>query len=122
MSRQGVGLVRGQISLAASACPGSQLLSKPTYSDSIRSITTVIASLRSYPDVGEAMSDRWVSVTDVAEYLGISRDTIYRWIETKGLPAYRVGRHWKLKLEDVDRWVRQSGANEAASILRGSED
>jgi len=68
------------------------------------------------------MSDRWVSVTDVAEHLGISRDTIYRWIETKGLPAYRVGRHWKLKLEDVDRWVRQGGANEAASVRRGSED
>ena len=51
------------------------------------------------------MSDRWVSVTDAAEHLGISRDTIYRWIEAKGLPAYRVGRHWKLKLEEVDQWV-----------------
>lgn len=68
------------------------------------------------------MSDRWVSVTDVAEHLGISRDTIYRWIEAKGLPAYRVGRHWKLKLEEVDRWVREGGANEADDVWRGSED
>ena len=68
------------------------------------------------------MRDRWVSVTDVAEHLGISRDTIYRWIETKGLPAFRVGRHWKLKLEEVDRWVREGGANEAADVRRGSED
>ena len=32
------------------------------------------------------MSDRWVSVTDVAEHLGVARDTVYRWIESKGVP------------------------------------
>lgn len=47
---------------------------------------------------------------------------IYRWIEEKGLPAYRVGRHWKLKLEEVDQWVREGGASEAADGPRGSED
>lgn len=98
------------------------MLFKASYSDSIRAIATVIASLSPYPDDREAMSDRWVSVTDVAEHLGISRDTIYRWIEAKGLPAYRVGRHWKLKLEEVDRWVREGGANEAAYERRSSED
>jgi len=56
------------------------------------------------------MSDRWVSVTDVADHLGVARDTVYRWIESKELPAFRVGRHWKFKLEDVDRWVRDGGA------------
>ena len=58
------------------------------------------------------MSDRWVSVTDVADHLGVARDTIYRWIESKDLPAYRVGRHWKLKIDEVDRWVRDGGAGE----------
>jgi len=67
------------------------------------------------------MSDRWVSVTDVAEHLGVARDTIYRWIEAKGLPAYRVGRHWKFKLDEVDQWVREGGASEAADGPRGSE-
>lgn len=68
------------------------------------------------------MGDRWVSVTDVAEHLGISRDTVYRWIEAKDLPAYRVGRHWKLKLEEVDRWVREGGADDTADARRSSED
>lgn len=68
------------------------------------------------------MSDRWVSVTDAAEHLGVARDTIYRWIEAKRLPAYRVGRHWKLKLEEVDQWVREGGASEDAHSPRGSED
>ncbi len=55
------------------------------------------------------MSERWISVTDVADHLGASRDTIYRWIEAQRLPAYRVGRHWKFKLDEVDRWVREGG-------------
>ena len=68
------------------------------------------------------MRTNWVSVTDVAEHLGTSRDTIYRWIEAKGLPAYRVGRHWKLKLDEVDQWVREDGANENADGPPSSED
>ena len=58
------------------------------------------------------MSDRWVSATDVADHLGVARDTVYRWIESKCLPAYRVGRHWKFKIDDVDRWVRDGGASD----------
>lgn len=60
---------------------------------------------------GGMMNDHWVSVADVAEHLGVARDTVYRWIESKGLPAYRVGRHWKFQLADVDRWVRDGGSS-----------
>jgi excisionase family DNA binding protein len=54
------------------------------------------------------MKDRLLSVDDVCEYLGISRDTAYKWIETRGLPAYRLGRLWKFKREEVDNWVEKS--------------
>lgn len=57
-------------------------------------------------------SEPWVSVDDVARHLGVVRDTIYRWIETKNLPAHKVGRLWKFKLEEVDEWVRSGGAGE----------
>ena len=52
----------------------------------------------------------WVSVGDVAKHLGIAKDTIYRWIDSRGLPAHRIGRLWKFKLSDVDEWVRGGGA------------
>ena len=54
----------------------------------------------------------WVGVDDVARHLGVSHDTVYRWIEGKGLPAHKVGRLWKFKLVDVDDWVRGGGAGE----------
>ena len=52
----------------------------------------------------------WVAVEEVARHLGVAKDTVYRWIEQKGLPAQRVGRLWKFKLSDVDTWVRAGDA------------
>jgi len=49
-------------------------------------------------------------VDDVAKHLGVVKDSIYRWIERRGLPAQRVGRLWKCKLSEVDEWVRRGGA------------
>lgn len=52
----------------------------------------------------------WVSVDAVATHLGVARDTVYRWIEARDLPAHRVGRLWKFKLSQVDDWVLAGGA------------
>lgn len=57
-------------------------------------------------------SEPWVSVEQIAEHLGVARDSIYRWIDRKGLPAHRVGRLWKFQVSEVDDWVRVGGADE----------
>jgi len=51
----------------------------------------------------------WVSVGTVASHLGVGRESVYRWIELRGLPAHRIGRLFKFKLSEVDRWVRDGG-------------
>lgn len=65
-------------------------------------------------------SQRWISVDDVAEHLGVSRDTVYRWIDRRGLPAHKVGRFWKFQLAEVDEWVRSGGAADKADTSEGS--
>lgn len=64
------------------------------------------------------MPERWVSVQDVADHLGVNKDTVYKWIDSKGLPAHRVGRLWKFQLREIDAWVRSGGAGEAAAGTR----
>ena len=56
------------------------------------------------------MEDRWLSVGDICTYLGVSNDTVYRWIEKQDMPAHRVGRLWKFKRVEVDGWVKAGGA------------
>ena len=57
----------------------------------------------------ERMAEPWVSVEVVAKHLGVVKDTIYRWIEGRSLPAHRIGRIWKFRLSEVDEWVRTGG-------------
>jgi len=58
------------------------------------------------------MEERWLSVDEIAEYLGISKDTVYAWISDKSMPAHRMGRLWKFKREEVDGWVTSGGASD----------
>ena len=58
------------------------------------------------------MSDRWMSVEEIASYLGVSKDTIYGWITKREMPAHKVGRLWKFKSDEVDSWVRDGKASD----------
>lgn len=58
------------------------------------------------------MEDRWLSVDEIAEYLGVKRDTVYKWIAEREMPANRVGRFWKFKKDEVDEWVKRGKAGD----------
>ncbi|MGD9714901.1 MAG: helix-turn-helix domain-containing protein [Thermomicrobiales bacterium] len=58
------------------------------------------------------MSDRWMSVEEIAGYWGVSKDTIYGWIAKREMPAHKVGRLWKFKSDEVDSWVRAGKASD----------
>lgn len=60
-----------------------------------------------------ATEERWVGVEDVATHLGVAKDSVYRWIEERGLPAHRVGRLFRFKLSEIDGWVRQDNQQKA---------
>jgi len=61
-----------------------------------------------------AAEERWVGVEDVAAHLGVAKDSVYRWIEERRLPAHRVGRLLRFKLSEIDEWVRQDNEREKA--------
>ena len=56
--------------------------------------------------------DRWLGVEEIAEHLGVSKDTVYAWIAKRSMPAHRVGRLWKFQKKEVDAWVKKGGADE----------
>jgi len=51
------------------------------------------------------MDERWLSVDEVAEYLGIKRFTVYKWVQRSGLPARKIGRLLKFRKPEIDNWV-----------------
>ena len=54
------------------------------------------------------MNDRWLSMREICEYLGVSHDTISRWI-AKDMPAMKMGDRWKFKRDLVEKWLQDGG-------------
>jgi excisionase family DNA binding protein len=59
--------------------------------------------------------EQWLSVEEIAKHLGVSKETIYRWVEKKNIPAHKLGRQWKFQVSEVDEWVKNGGADERGS-------
>lgn len=56
--------------------------------------------------------ERWYSLEEIAEHLGVSQDTIHRWIRIKNMPAHKAGKLWKFDVSDVNKWVKSGKAAE----------
>jgi len=67
------------------------------------------------------MEDRWLSVDEIGAYLGIKRDTVYKWISEKAMPAHKIGLIWNLKKDEIDKCVRKGGASENTGAHDGKE-
>ena len=51
--------------------------------------------------------ERWVSLTEICEHLGFSKDTVKKLVSEQGMPAYKPDdRIWKFKISEVDEWVK----------------
>ena len=47
---------------------------------------------------------------EICEYLGVSHDTVSRWIASYNMPATKLGKCWKFKKTLVDSWAESRGA------------
>ncbi len=66
-----------------------------------------------------------LTVREVAAYLRLHAVTVYRMAQHGALPAFRVGRGWRFKRDQIDQWLldRQIGnamlVPPAAKLVRG---
>lgn len=53
------------------------------------------------------VNEKWISIDDAAEYLGVKPVTIRDWIRKgKDIPAHKIGKQWKFKCSELDAWVK----------------
>ena len=48
-----------------------------------------------------------MNVRQASAYLGISPDTLYRYITEGEIPAFKLGNRWKLRKTILDRWMER---------------
>jgi len=56
--------------------------------------------------------EKWSSLKEITDYLGVSREAIFQWIEIRSMPAHKVGRLWKFKVSEVDEWIKSGKAGD----------
>ena len=49
--------------------------------------------------------ERWYSLEEISNHLGVSKETIRAWIKKDTIPYYKVGRLYKFKVSEVDKWI-----------------
>ncbi|HXH74061.1 MAG TPA: helix-turn-helix domain-containing protein [Bacteriovoracaceae bacterium] len=62
-------------------------------------------------------TEKWLSVEEIADHLGISKETVYRWLEKGKIPAHRVGKLWKFRPSEIDEWVLKGQAGVAENDI-----
>lgn len=62
--------------------------------------------------------DRWISIGEAANYMGVNKDTIRNWIKKDtGIPAHKIGKLWKLKKSELDAWIKSGESAENRKVF-----
>jgi len=48
-----------------------------------------------------------MNIRQASQYLGVSPDTLYRYICEGEVPAFKLGNRWKFKKTILDRWMER---------------
>jgi excisionase family DNA binding protein len=51
------------------------------------------------------LMDTLMTIDEVASYLRLSKDTVYRMVQKGRIPASKVGMQWRFRRADVDQWL-----------------
>src|SRR5271166_3075235 len=51
-----------------------------------------------------------MGVREASEYLGVSRETLYKYVYDEKIPAFKLGNRWKFKKTVLDRWMERQSA------------
>jgi excisionase family DNA binding protein len=67
-----------------------------------------------------------MNIRQASEYLGISPDTLYKYVSEGSIPAFKLGNRWRFKKTILDQWMeRQStvvevrGKKKPKSVMAG---
>lgn len=51
-----------------------------------------------------------MGIREASDYLGISRETLYKYVVGERIPAFKLGNRWKFKKTILDRWMERQSA------------
>ena len=67
-----------------------------------------------------AESPEVMNIRQASQYLGVSPDTLYKYVYEEKIPAFKLGNRWKFKKTILDTWMERKSTLEKAGAGRKS--
>ncbi len=65
------------------------------------------------PETREVMD-----IHEASRYLGVSRETLYKYIYEDRIPAFKLGNRWRFKKTVLDRWMEKESTRHEERYAR----
>jgi excisionase family DNA binding protein len=60
-----------------------------------------------------------MNIRQASEYLGVSADTLYKYVNEQRIPAFKLGNRWRFKKSKLDQWMEEKSSDlEAADTKK----
>ena len=51
-----------------------------------------------------------MNIRQASQYLGVSPDTLYKYVNEQKIPAFKLGNRWRFKKSKLDQWMEEQSA------------
>jgi excisionase family DNA binding protein len=48
-----------------------------------------------------------MNIRQASQYLGVSPDTLYKYVNEQKIPAFKLGNRWRFKKSKLDEWMEE---------------
>jgi excisionase family DNA binding protein len=62
------------------------------------------------PQSAAKAKDELLTAEETCRYLKIAQRTLYRYIQDRSMPAFKLGKEWRFVRSDLEQWLRQRAA------------
>jgi excisionase family DNA binding protein len=52
-----------------------------------------------------------MNIRQASQYLGVSPDTLYKYVNEQKIPAFKLGNRWRFKKSKLDQWMEEQSAD-----------
>jgi excisionase family DNA binding protein len=60
--------------------------------------------------MGASAQNELLTAAETCRYLKVTPRTLYRYIQDRHMPAFKLGKEWRFVRSDLDQWLRSRSA------------
>jgi excisionase family DNA binding protein len=62
-----------------------------------------------------------MNIRQASQYLGVSPDTLYKYVGEQKIPAFKLGNRWRFKKSKLDQWMEEKSNQGEPKIAKKSK-